>query len=614
MPVKTLRGAAPAAEAGEDGLGFEVVLIEREVFLQMGADTVEPVLLVGGELAAGGEAREGLVDALGGGEERALLVGGVLDHRDDVAHGFLFAEGVGALEIVEGEALGRGFEFFAKLLKTAGGPAAGALEENGDGFDVGLVRADPFPEGGEVVGGLVFAAIGSADEPFGGDLIFGLHGGEEGVLAALIADKQVLESRIAKQGEGFGEVVLDATGQIAGEFGDVAVGDEGGEVLPGSAGHFLVDALQALGEAAGVVDGVAVGPDVVDDGSDFSRGSGGRVFGDVGGVFEIGEETAVEAVEDDEVGLVGVALAFTGASAHHLREQDAGLDGTEKNDVFEIGDIDAGGEHVDGDDDAGGGAVAELADALEGARYVLIAGDFGDEGVAATEDFAGETDELVGVGSVLEIVDGEDKGFGEAAVGALVVEGVGFELFEDFSVGVGRGDFALDLGGVEEALVFEVVETGGSGIGVDEADFFAFLEEDAVNADVGFDLDNVVIDKEAFGDGSFVIVLEDLVTEERHGVAGRGGGEADFEGIEMIEGFAPNGGLGSGVTTVALVGDDEIEGVDREARELFGIFVVAFETSAPVGAAAEEVDGGALDSGDVDESGSGLGILQVVVG
>ncbi len=74
-------------------------------------------------------------------------------------------------------------------------------------------------------------------------------------------------------------------------------------------------------------------------------------------------------------------------------------------------------------------------------------------------------------------------------------------------------------------------------------DLFALFEEDAVDADVGFYCDDVVIDQEAFGDGGFVLVLEDFFLEERGGVAGGRGGEADFDGVEVVERSAPDGGL-----------------------------------------------------------------------
>ncbi len=46
---------------------------------------------------------------------------------------------------------------------------------------------------------------------------------------------------------------------------------------------------------------------------------------------------------------------------------------------------------------------------------------------------------------------------------------------------------------------------------------------------------------------------------------------------------------------MAFVGDDEVEGVDGQDGKFFRVGVVAFDASAPFGAAAKQIDGGALD-------------------
>ena len=136
------------------------------------------------------------------------------------------------------------------------------------------------------------------------------------------------------------------------------------------------------------------------------------------------------------------------------------------------------------------------------------------------------------------------------------------------------------MGGVELAFVFDVVELAGAGGGIDEVDLLAFLQEDAVEADVGLDGDNVVINQEALFDGGFVAVFEDLVLKERGGVAGGRGSEANFDGVEVIERAAPDGGLGRGVAAVALIGNDQVEGVDGDVGEFVGVGVVAFLSTA----------------------------------
>jgi hypothetical protein len=137
------------------------------------------------------------------------------------------------------------------------------------------------------------------------------------------------------------------------------------------------------------------------------------------------------------VRLVFELLALACAAAHHLGKENAGFHRTQKDDVFEIGNIDAGGEHVHCDDDAGIGAIAELADALEGTVHVGAASDFADEGIAAAEDLNGEAHELFSMGGVLQVVDGEDEGFREAPGLAFVFQGIGLDLFKDLAVGIG---------------------------------------------------------------------------------------------------------------------------------------------------------------------------------
>ena len=178
----------------------------------------------------------------------------------------------------------------------------------------------------------------------------------------------------------------------------VAVGNVAGELLTGLGGHLFVDPVQPLGKAADVVVAVAVLPDVVDDLDNRSGLALGRLGSDAGGLPEVIDQCAVEAVEDDEVGFIREMLALAGAPAEHLLEQDAGFDRAQEDDEFEVGDVHAGREHVHGDDDAGLLAVAELANLLKGP--VHAASDLADEGVALAEHVAGDIDQVVGVGSV----------------------------------------------------------------------------------------------------------------------------------------------------------------------------------------------------------------------
>ena len=166
---------------------------------------------------------------------------------------------------------------------------------------------------------------------------------------------------------------------------------------------------------------------------------------------------AAEAVEDGEVALVRVLLALAGAAAEHLLEQDAGLDRAEEDDELQVGDVHAGAHQVHGDGDAGVGAVAELADALQ--RAVHPAGDLRDEAVAPAEGVAAERRRAGRRGDVCgRSLAAKISVLGNRPYALLVLEGVLLELLDDLAVGVGRGDRPLDLGRFELPLVLKLVE------------------------------------------------------------------------------------------------------------------------------------------------------------
>ena len=87
-------------------------------------------------------------------------------------------------------------------------------------------------------------------------------------------------------------------------------------------------------------------------------------------------------------------------------------------------------------------------------------------------------------------------------------------------------------------------------------------------------LHDVVVDEVALADGPLVVVAVDDVLEVGHGVGGGRGGEADLDGVEVVERVAPDRQLLGRVAAVALVGDDQVEGVDRDV-ELLGVVVDA---------------------------------------
>src|SRR6185437_4538664 len=102
------------------------------------------------------------------------------------------------------------------------------------------------------------------------------------------------------------------------------------------AGHFLVDSHQAPAEALDVVGPIAIVPDILDNLLDGAGGLIRRILGESGGVFEIVEQAAVEAVERGEMRLARGEAAEPSAATKHLLPQDAGFNRTQKHDEFEV--------------------------------------------------------------------------------------------------------------------------------------------------------------------------------------------------------------------------------------------------------------------------------------
>ena len=97
-----------------------------------------------------------------------------------------------------------------------------------------------------------------------------------------------------------------------------------------------------------------------------------------GGAPEVLEQRAVEAIEHGEVRLGWHQIGrLARAAAEHLLEQDAGLHRAQEHQELEVGDVDAGGQKVDGDDDLGVGRLRNLR--IFSQRSVGSAGDLGDE-------------------------------------------------------------------------------------------------------------------------------------------------------------------------------------------------------------------------------------------
>ena len=223
-------------------------------------------------------------------------------------------------------------------------------------------------------------------------------------------------------------------------------------------------------------------------------------------------------------------------------------------------------------------------------------------------------DDLIGVGGVWQIVGREDEDLGKAA-GLLLVGGcVARDLFEDAAIAVRRGDSPFHVLGGERALVLNQIELLGASVRIDVGHGLALPQENAVHFDIGTDGHRVPVDEEAIADRLIDAVAKHRVPETTHRVGGRGGSQADFDRVEVVEGRAPDAELLRRIAAMAFVGDDQIECVRGNLQEV-GI-VVAIDVVAGLREAAlcaEQVSRDALDGAHIDEGVRGARRREVVL-
>ena len=249
------------------------------------------------------------------------------------------------------------------------------------------------------------------------------------------------------------------------------------------------------------------------------------------------------------------------AAAFHLLEVALRLHIAQEEEALERFDVRAGGDHVHRDGDARMVFVAELGE--DGFRVLLVlVGDLLAERVALAEFLADDLDDVVGVGIGL----GEDERLGHF-VGAVR----GGALGENGRQLVAEGaDDGADLRGIDDLAVKFL---GGVGLvlvlllpAFGTGELFTFFHEAledfaAAGADLGFDDVDFALHIDAIGHGILVGVFrDDVLPEERVGAGVGRGGEADEEGVEVIEHLTPE----VVDRAVALIDDDEVEELGRD--------------------------------------------------
>ena len=304
-----------------------------------------------------------------------------------------------------------------------------------------------------------------------------------------------------------------------------------------------------------------------------------------------------DGVDDHEAVLAldaGIDLLHLGFGDHahapalHLLEVTARSDRAHEEDDLQRLDVRAGGDHVDGDGDARVVAVAKgLEDLVRreirdffpddfldllpiGSDFLLdiaheagAVSDFLAEVVALVEDLAADAHDIVGVG----VVFGEDQRLGHVVASRkdlreeLVAKGLQHRA--DLVLG---DHVAVELVGIVLKVVVELLPALLARLAVALVDVEAGVDLGALRGDLGLDAIDVVVDVDAVGDRPLVVVLHhQVLIEKAEGLLRRRRGEADQMGVEVFQHLAPE----IVDRAVALVGDDDVESLDRECRVVF---------------------------------------------
>ncbi len=185
-------------------------------------------------------------------------------------------------------------------------------------------------------------------------------------------------------------------------------------------------------------------------------------------------------------------------------------------------------------------------------------GDLLGEFVALAELLAKDFDDILRVGIVL----GEDEGLGHlGAAGEDLGEEFLLEGFDD-GADLVRGDHvAVELVGIVGEVVVQLFPSLLARVTFHLLDVHTCLNLGAGCSDGGADTVHVVVDVDAVGHGLLVVVFHDeVLIEEAEGLLVGRGGEANEVGVEVFQHLRPEVVDGP----MAFVGDDDVEGLDRE--------------------------------------------------
>src|SRR4030042_4586748 len=186
-----------------------------------------------------------------------------------------------------------------------------------------------------------------------------------------------------------------------------------------------------------------------------------------------------------------------------------------------------------------------------------------------------------------------------------------FHFLNNLSVSIWSCPVDLSGGGWEFPLVFQSFKFKLSSLGIYQSDLFPFFEKDPSECNIRLDGNRIIVNQIAFTDSPFIIIAIDNFLKESLGVHSGCRSQSNFYPIKMVQGLAPFTFFLSCISTVALIGNDDIEGMVRNIHfRSIGIIILILRgrehTLKP-----KQINPHTLDRRDINKTVSAIWIGQI---
>src|SRR4030043_736764 len=141
-----------------------------------------------------------------------------------------------------------------------------------------------------------------------------------------------------------------------------------------------------------------------------------------------------------------------------------------------------------------------------------------------------------------------------------------FYFLNNLAVSIWSCPVDLSGGGWEFPLVFQSFKFKLSSLGIYQPDLFALFEEDPSECNIRLDGNSIVINQIAFPDSTLIIIAIDNFLKESLGMHSGCRSQSNFYPIKMVQDLPPFTFFLSCISTVALIGNDDIESMVRNIQ------------------------------------------------